>query len=82
MKLLQKITKPILMPTWAQDLVIAIPRIVCGYLLCFDFGSAKFGLPWSPIDNNLGLFEVAFWFPKADHVRPPAAVKSTARWRI
>ena len=64
MKLLQKITKPILMPTWAQDLVIAIPRIVCGYLLCFDFGSAKFGLPWSPIDNNLGLFEVAFWFPK------------------
>jgi putative oxidoreductase len=20
-------------------------------------------MPWSPADNNLGLFEVAFWFP-------------------
>ena len=64
MKLLQKITNPILMPYWWQDLLIAIPRIVCGYLLTSNFGAAKFGLPWSPVDNNLGLFEVAFWFPK------------------
>ena len=62
--ILKKITQPTLLPHWSQDLVVAIPRIVCGYLLTSDFGSAKFGLPWSPVDNNLGLFEVAFWFPK------------------
>jgi hypothetical protein len=21
-------------------------------------------MPWSPIDSNLGLFELLFWFPK------------------
>lgn len=64
MKLLQKITKPILLPHWWQDLLLTIPRIVCGFLLTSSFGAAKFGLPWSPPDNNLGFFEVAFWFPK------------------
>ncbi len=54
---------PIVLPYWWQDLLLAVPRIVCGYLLTADFGSAKFGLPWSPVDKNLGLFEVAFWFP-------------------
>lgn len=63
MKLLQKITKPILLPHWSQDLFLAIPRIVCGYLLTVEFGSPKFGLPWSNPDYGLGLFEVAFWFP-------------------
>ncbi|SHE95297.1 putative oxidoreductase [Chryseobacterium takakiae] len=51
------------MPFWWQDLLLAIPRIVCGYLLTVDFGAAKFGLPWSPEDNNLKFFEVAYWFP-------------------
>lgn len=51
------------MPLWWQDLLFAVPRIVCGYLLTSDFGAAKFGLPWSPADNNLKFFEVAFWFP-------------------
>lgn len=63
MKLLQRITTPILLPHWTQDLFLAIPRIICGFLLTSSFGAAKFGLPWSPVDNNLGLFEVAFWFP-------------------
>lgn len=63
MKLLKKLTNPILMPHWAQDLMLAIPRIVCGYLLTVEFGSPKFGMPWSNPDNGLGLFEVAFWFP-------------------
>ena len=52
------------MPFWWQDFLICIPRIVCGYLLAASFGADKFGLPWSPIDKNLGLFEVAFWFPQ------------------
>ena len=63
MKSLQRLINPILMPAWWQDLMLLIPRLVCGYLLTADFGAAKFGLPWSPADNNLGLFEVAFWFP-------------------
>jgi len=58
-----KITKPIVLPSWWQDLLIAIPRIVCGYLLTANFGADKFGLPWSPVDKNLGFFEIAFWFP-------------------
>jgi putative oxidoreductase len=28
----------------------------------FNFGADKFGMPWSPVDANLGLFEVAFCF--------------------
>jgi putative oxidoreductase len=61
---MKKLFKPITMPFWWQDLLLAIPRIVYGLMLTISFGSAKFGLPWSPVDNNLGFFEVAFWFPK------------------
>ncbi len=60
----KKITRPTLLPFWWQDFLVAIPRIVCGYLLTANFGADKFGLPWSPAaDKNLGLFEIAFWFP-------------------
>jgi putative oxidoreductase len=58
------ITKPTLLPHWRQDIVMALPRIVYGYFLTANFGSSKFGLPWSDPDKNLGLFEVAFWFPE------------------
>jgi putative oxidoreductase len=61
--MLKKITQPIIMPYWWQDVLLLLPRLVCGYLLAADFGAAKFGMPWSPADKNLGLFEVAFWFP-------------------
>ncbi len=60
---MRKITSPVLLPSWWQDLLVAIPRIVCGYLLTSSFGADKFGLPWSPADKNLGLFEIVFWFP-------------------
>ncbi len=63
MKIFQRLTAPISMPTWWQDLLLILPRVVCGYLLSANFGAAKFGLPWSPAENNLGFFEVAFWFP-------------------
>lgn len=63
MKLLTKITKPILLPHWSHDLFITIPRIVCRYLFAFNIDASKFGMPWSPADANLGFFEVAFWFP-------------------
>ncbi|MFD1470152.1 DoxX family protein [Hymenobacter caeli] len=60
---MRQLLRPLALPHWGQDALLALPRVVCGYLLTSDFGAAKFGLPWSPPDNNLGLFEVAFWFP-------------------
>ena len=32
-------------------------------MLCFEFGSSKFGMPWSTTDE-MGLLEVASWFPE------------------
>nr|WP_315172744.1 DoxX family protein [uncultured Flavobacterium sp.] len=63
MKIIKSITTPTILAHWYQDLVVTIPRMVCGYLLTVEFGSPKFGLPWSDPDNGLGFFEVAFWFP-------------------
>jgi putative oxidoreductase len=60
---MKKIIKPILMPYWWQDILVALPRIVCGYMLTSGFGADKFGMPWTAADKNLGLFEIAFWFP-------------------
>lgn len=62
-KLFYQFTKPILQVNLVQEIILTIPRLVCGYLLTTDFGAAKFGMPWSPEEKNLGLFEVAFWFP-------------------
>lgn len=63
MKYLKILTTPIVLSTWWLDLLLTIPRIVCGYLLTASFGADKFGMPWSNPDKNLGLFEIAFWFP-------------------
>lgn len=60
---LKSLTRPVVLTYWYQDLLTALPRIICGYLLTANFGCSKFGLPWSPADSNLHLFEVAFWFP-------------------
>lgn len=56
-KLLQQNNNPL----W-QDFITGIPRILCGLLLTIDFGSSKFGMPWTDSDRNLSLFEVAPWF--------------------
>ena len=63
MNWLARLTRPTPLPHWTGDLLVLIPRLVCGYLLTVEFGAPKFGLPWSPPDHNLGLFEVAYWFP-------------------
>lgn len=56
--------QPILQKHWWTDLFLAIPRVFCGVLLSKDFGADKFGMPWSPADRNLDLFEVIYWFPQ------------------
>lgn len=61
-RLLVTLLRPVALPLPA-DLVLLVPRLVCGFMLTVYFGAPKFGLPWSPPDNNLGFFEVAWWFP-------------------
>ncbi|NER09373.1 putative oxidoreductase [Muriicola jejuensis] len=58
------LNKPVLQrSTWAE-VVLFFPRFICGMLLAIDFGASKFGVPWSPADRELGLFEVVYWFPE------------------
>jgi len=49
---------------WAGDALLAVARFIPGILLSLDFGSNKFGVPWSPYDRNLGFLEVVYWFPE------------------
>jgi putative oxidoreductase len=60
---MKKLQKPICLPMWWQDIIFAIPRKICEYLLTTSFGREKFGLPRSPVDKNLSQFEVALWVP-------------------
>ena len=60
----QKLNSPVLSKYYLSDLLLAVPRIICGILLSKDFGADKFGMPWSPNDRNLDLFEVIYWFPQ------------------
>ena len=57
------ILTPRIQSHWVADLIFAIIRVITGLLLAIDFGASKFGMPWSPEDKKLGLFEVAYWFP-------------------
>jgi putative oxidoreductase len=59
---LSRLTRPVALPV-AADLLLLVPRAVCGFMLTVYFGAPKFGLPWSPPENGLGFFEVAYWFP-------------------
>lgn len=66
-KLIQLYTyfnEPVLQKSAMADFLLFIPRFICGMLLAIDFGASKFGVPWSPPEKNLGLFEVVYWFPE------------------
>lgn len=58
--IIEKLVKTQPQTNIAGDLLVSIPRIVCGLLLAFDFGSSKFGMPWS--GNDLALFGIPNWF--------------------
>jgi len=62
MKTLKLLIKPILQKHWFADLIFALIRFFCGITLAFYFGAGKFGMPWTPKENNLELFQVATWF--------------------
>ena len=61
--LLARLVRPVALSSAVAELLLLVPRVVCGVMLTTLFGAPKFGLPWSPAEANLGFFEVAFWFP-------------------
>ena len=63
-ELSKKIITPVDIKGWASNILIAIPRVICGLLLTIDFGASKFGMPWTDSEKNLSLFQVAPWFPE------------------
>ncbi|MGB3182479.1 MAG: hypothetical protein WBB45_13895 [Cyclobacteriaceae bacterium] len=59
-RLLEKLLSTMPRSTIFADILVTIPRVACGLLLTLDFGSSKFGVPWS--GNNLPLFGKPKWF--------------------
>lgn len=60
----KRLTTPVLQASPFADFLFAIPRFLGGIILALEFGAPKFGMPWTDPERNLGLFEVAFWFPQ------------------
>ncbi len=59
-----ELIKPVELPGIITNIFIAVPRIIGGLGLALYFGASKFGMPWTPEDKNLSLFEVSAWFPE------------------
>jgi len=63
-KIITILITPIVQKHWFADATFASIRFICGMVLSLEFGSGKFGMPWTPDAQNLSLFEVAAWFPE------------------
>lgn len=61
-RLFENLITPVTQTSRIADSIIALPRILCGLLLAFNFGASKFGMPWTSPERNLSLFEVSNWF--------------------
>jgi len=57
-----RLTVPTHLDTIGADILTTLPRIICGAMLAFGFGSDKFGMPWTPASAELNLFQVSDWF--------------------
>lgn len=62
MSVLKRVFRPYAVDAWYLNLFIKIPQLIMGGILAFHFGPFSFGMPWSPKNLNLQLFEVAPWF--------------------
>ncbi|WP_299336342.1 DoxX family protein [uncultured Psychroserpens sp.] len=62
--ILRCLIQPRVQSHWTSDLILAIPRVLCGFWLTTMFGADKFGMPWTAESQNLNLFEVSAWFPE------------------
>ncbi len=63
-KILNSFLKPLPYPNWIAEILLALPRVLGGIVLTLEYGSSKFGVPWSNSEEPLGLFQVASWFPE------------------
>ncbi len=61
-RLIEKITSTKKQSNLLNEVILALPRTFCGLILAFGFGASKFGMPWSPQESNLVLFQVSDWF--------------------
>ncbi len=59
-----RLVQPVVQKNVFYDIILTIPRVICGLALAISFGGSKFGMPWTPKENELSLFQVAEWFPK------------------
>ncbi len=62
MQLIRKLIIPFKVDSLLLNLLVKIPQVVIGLLLAFHLGNHSFGVPWSPEESKLALFEVAPWF--------------------
>ena len=62
--ILKQIITPVTQQNWLSEVIVALPRILCGFWLTTMFGADKFGMPWTAESQNLNLFEVSAWFPE------------------
>ena len=59
-----KILTPFVANDWYLNVFIKVPQVIIGAILAFHFGPNSFGMPWSPAEFNLQLFEVSPRFLK------------------
>jgi len=63
-KFLLSALRPTSYPNWLSELAAFLPRFFGGIILTLEFGSSKFGVPWSDSEEPLGFMQVASWFPE------------------
>lgn len=54
--------RPLDIGGFLPNILLIVPRIVGGLALTLDFGSSKFGMPWTDGDRDLTIFQVSDWF--------------------
>ena len=52
LSLFKLLITPVIQKHWSTDLVLAIPRVLCGLWLTAMFGADKFGMPWTAESQN------------------------------
>lgn len=58
-KILYRLTVPFVAHDWYLNVLIKVPQVVVGAILAFHYGPRSFGMPWSPKELELSLFEVS-----------------------
>ncbi len=69
---LHKVIPPFRLVGVLPNFILLLIRVLAGFALSFVYGAEIFGMPWTPEEINLSLFEVADWFVvEVSHFGPP-----------